>query len=444
MKQLTTRLVTLKGGSARAVQNPVLSLKVTAGPCARQTATVTLPRVLLGSAPAAAFQLADRTVSALHCELWSDLEGLRVRDLGSKNGVYLRERRVTEAWLEDGDAITLGHSVIKVQATDDFEERPLSEAEAFFGLLGSSLPMRQLYQLLDRAAKADAPVLLLGETGTGKELAAEALVSAGPRADRPLVVVDCGALAHGLAEAELFGREEGAYTDARAAQPGAFERADGGTLFLDEVGELPLELQPKLLGVLERKQVQRLGSGEARALDVRVIAATHRPLEAMVNAGTFRADLYHRLSALTLQLPPLRARREDIPRLVLHFLGELPGGPALAPGVLEALKQGEYPGNVRELRNAVMRAALNLPEPVRPDAAPAGGPHAWNLDQTFRPQKERLFAELERGYLLQLLEACEGNVSEAARRSGLNRVHLYQLFERHRLGRRLGARRGQK
>ncbi len=432
---LTTRVIARRGKGAHAFADPVLELRVS-GASASRKVRLPLPRILIGSSPAAQLQLEDRTVSALHCELVSDLEGLCVRDLGSKNGVFLRDRRVREAWIEAGDTLRLGQSKVKLLETDAFSERPLSEATHFFGLRGSSLAMRQLYALLAKAAAADAPVLLLGPTGTGKELAAEALVAAGPRSEGPLVVVDCSALPAGVAERELFGHERGGFTDATTSAPGAFERAHGGTLFLDEVGELPMDLQPKLLGALERKSVQRLGGTAPIPVDVRVIAATHRPLEAMVNAGGFRADLYYRLAALTVPLPPLSTHREDIPELVLHFLSQLEGTPTLSNGELARLSGLDYPGNVRELRNAVLRAALELPD-AAPAPASAQAPR-WRLDAPYRQQRDRLVAELERGYLVQLLEHAASNVSEAARISGLNRVHLYELLRRHRLSPRLG------
>lgn len=435
MKHLTTQLVPSLDGHSQLLREPVLELKVTAGPAAKTVVRATLPRVLIGSSEGVQLRLKDRTVSALHCEIISDLEGLRVRDLGSKNGVFLKGRRVSEAWLEDEDSLTLGQSVVKVLATRAFEDRKISEEGRFFGLRGNSLAMRELFALLARVAASPAPVLIQGETGSGKELAAEALVAAGPRAEGPLVVVDCSALPYHLAEVELFGREAGAYTDARQQVQGAFERAHTGTLFLDEIGELPLELQPKLLGVLERKWVQRLGGTSPQPVDVRVIAATHRPLESMVNAGTFRADLYYRIAALGVQMPPLRSRREDIPELVQFFLSEIPGG-TLSSADLDHLRLGDYPGNVRELRNAVLQRALGISPPAALEAKAA---QPWDFEAPFRAQKEERVAQLEREYLVELMQRCKGNVSEAARRSGLNRVHLYQLFERHRLPARTGG-----
>jgi DNA-binding NtrC family response regulator len=290
--------------------------------------------------------------------------------------------------------------------------------------------MRELYSALAAAAQSDASVLIQGETGTGKELAADALVHQGPRRDGPLVVIDCGALPLQLAESELFGHEAGAYTGATGRVIGAFERANKGTVFLDEVGELHPELQPKLLGALERKSIQRVGGTARIDVDVRVIAATHRDLAREANRGTFRADLFYRLGAIEIRMPALRERAEDIPELVSHFLEQIRGAPHLSPSALERLYRREYPGNVRELLNAVERAVIGVEEAAAP-ALPA--PTVIAPDAPFRLQKERVIAGFEHDYALKLLDACGGNVAEASRRSGLSRVNLYGLFRRARV-----------
>lgn len=416
-------------GLARALAVPVYELRVVKGADKGKHQRVCLRRLLIGTGEGAHFKLDDPTVSAVHCELLADSTGFRVRDLGAKNGVQLGGHRVSEAWLEAKDDVVLGNTVLRFKLLEEAEESPLEEASGFAKLKGSSLPMRELYGQLKRAARADAPVLLNGETGAGKELAAEALVTEGPRRDGPLVVVDCGRLVSNLAEAELFGHEEGAFTGAHKRVLGAFERANRGTLFLDEVGELPLELQPKLLGVLERKVVQRVGGTEAVPINVRIIAATHRDLERAVNRGTFRADLFFRLAAVQIRLPPLREREDDIPALVAHFLDELPGKRVrLSPGALQRLYDSEYPGNVRELRSAVERAALGINEPA--PAAPTQQLPVIDPQTPFRVQKARLIDSFERAYVKGLLELAKGNVSEAARQSGINRVQLHALIRR--------------
>jgi two-component system, NtrC family, nitrogen regulation response regulator GlnG len=271
-------------------------------------------------------------------------------------------------------------------------------------------------------------VLIHGETGVGKELVAEALVQASPRAEGPLVVVDCSALAPSLIESELFGHEKGAFTGAVNQRVGAFERANGGTIFLDEVGELPLELQPRLLRALERREVQRLGGKGPVSVDVRVLAATHRPLEEEVNAGRFRADLFYRLSVLRVDVPPLRDRRDDIPSLVSHFLGPQT---TMDARTLERLVSHAWPGNVRELRNAVERWKAGA-EPLSPSPAglKATPTLTATLDEPFLVQKDRLVNAFEASYAKQLLEVSHGNFSEAARRAGVSRMAVVKMLTR--------------
>ncbi len=419
-------------GAPHAVAQPRFHLKVVRGPDRRRELTCSEGRVLIGSAPGAQLVLSDATVSAVHCELRATEEGFLVRDLGAKNGVRLGGRRVKEAWLEPKDDLELGDSVVRFTVLEEEEQRPLSLQHTYAGLRGGSVKMRELYSQLERAAATEMTVLIQGETGTGKELVAGALVSEGRRKDRPFVVVDCGALSPTLAESELFGHEKGAFTGANNAFAGAFERAHGGTLFLDEVGELPRDLQPKLLGALERRQIQRLGGSAPKQVDVRVIAATHVELERAVNAGTFRADLFYRLAVIQLRIPALRSRREDIPELVAHFLAQLPGLPTLPAATLRRLCDADYPGNVRELRHAVERAAAGLESA----APPAGlGPGTGiDLAVPYRLHKERVLGQFDQEYLKLLMDACEGNASEAARRSGLSRVHLTTLLQKHGVG----------
>jgi DNA-binding NtrC family response regulator len=427
-KHVTRTFVLDALGAARGVRQPVFRLRVVKGPWRRHQKEFREARVLVGSGTGADFRIEDPTVSALHCELTLGEEGFEVRDLGSKNGTHVGKVQVRQAMLAPGDLLTLGHSVVKLELRKEHVEHPLTPVSRFGKLVGTSWRMRELYLQLQKAAASDATVLLMGETGTGKELAAEALVEHGPRRDGPFVVIDCGALSSTLLESELFGHERGAFTGADREHAGAFERAHGGTVFLDEIGELGLEAQTKLLGVLERKQVQRMGGAAPIALDVRVIAATHRDLERRVNQGHFRADVYFRLAALPIRLPALRERQEDIPLLIAHFLEELAPTAELDPAALDRLRRLDYPGNVRELRNEVERAALGLAA-----ASAAAGPTSRPADTAapFRTEKARVVAAFERDYLGRLLESCEGNVTEAARRSGLDRVHLHRLLAKY-------------
>jgi DNA-binding NtrC family response regulator len=432
---VTSTIVTSAGRPA-AIRQPTFRVRVTRGPAKGASEEVTSPRFFIGSSQAAHVRVADPTVSALHCEVICDTEGLRVRDLGSKNGLFLEGRRVVEAFLQPKDELSLGQSVVRIELQGEPCDRSLSAVPHFGKLLGGSVLMRDTFGRLERAAKSDASVLVVGETGTGKELAAEALVDQGSRRDRPFEVLDCASLSPTVMESELFGHEQGAFTGAAAARAGVFERANQGTVFLDEIGELPLDLQAKLLGALERKEVLRLGGSDWRAADVRVISATHRDLARMVNRGTFRADLYYRIAAITVRLPPLREHPEDIPGLITHFLAELGDSAAIPPVALQHLFDAEYPGNVRELRNCVARAAAGLAPEASPreDEATQADPRLeFDVEKPYLPQKEKLIDAYERSYLLVLIRQCGGNVAEAARRSGINRVHLYDLLRRRRI-----------
>ncbi len=426
-----TRSVTVvldSKGFAKALKRSNYLLKVVKGPDKRREKRSAGGRIVIGSGAGCEFQLTDPTVSAVHCEISSDTTGFRVRDVGAKNGVRVGDRRVIDAWLEDGEDLVLGETVVRFKVLDEDDEAELSTQNSFGRLRGSSLRMRELYAHLSKAAQSDATVLLTGESGSGKELAADALVQASSRREKPLVVVDCGRLPPTLAESELFGHEAGSFTGANSAHVGAFERAHGGTVFLDEIGELPIALQAKLLGVLERRQVQRVGGQQPIPVDVRVIAATHRDLAREVNRGSFRADLFYRLAVVEIRVPSLREHAEDIPELVAHFLSEMPGASSVSPAVLQRLYEGDYTGNIRELRNAVERAVLGLDE--TPSAMAPSSPSTVDIEVPYRIYKERVVAGLERAYFGKLLEATKGNVSEAARRSGMNRVYLQGVVQR--------------
>ncbi|MCA9611653.1 MAG: sigma-54-dependent Fis family transcriptional regulator, partial [Myxococcales bacterium] len=288
-----------------------------------------------------------------------------------------------------------------------------------------------------RAAASDVAVLLVGESGTGKERVARALHDLGPRVTRPFVTVDCGALAPTLVASELFGHEAGAFTGATHRHVGAFERAHGGTLFLDEIGELPEALQPTLLGVLERRRFRRLGGKEELSVDVRVISATHRDVRADVNRGRFRLDLFYRLAVVTLEMPALRERLEDLETLIEGFVAELGAmdraAPLRAEPVLAALRRHHWPGNVRELRNFV-EATLAMGEapPLHaPLEADADDPFGAVLELPWKDARAQISELLERRYLAHLMTRCGGNVSEASRVARMDRGHLTDLLRRH-------------
>jgi DNA-binding NtrC family response regulator len=265
------------------------------------------------------------------------------------------------------------------------------------------------------------------------------LHDASPRRAAPFEVVDCAALVPTLVASELFGHERGAFTGAERAHEGAFERANGGTVFLDEIGELPRDVQPQLLGVLERRRIRRIGGRTDIPIDVRVVSATHRDLRGEVNASTFRLDLYYRLAVVQVELPPLRDRRGDVRLLVQHFLREAgctdPPEKALPAGFLEMLSAHHFPGNARELRNLVEAALATgeSPSPARAPAARDGIAVVAALDGTYREARDAVLGDFEARYLAALLDRAEGNVSKAARLASMDRSHLIQLLQKHRL-----------
>jgi DNA-binding NtrC family response regulator len=377
----------------------------------------------------------DPSVSRFHCEVTVDGQGVKVRDLGSRNGTLVDGMRVVEAWLRPGALLRLGRAALRFELGEDSNRVTLSKSERFGLLVGRSPAMRATFALLERAAASEVTVLLEGETGTGKEGAAESIHQMGPRKDAPFLVLDCGAVPANLLESELFGHERGAFTGAVSRRKGIFEEAEGGTVFLDEIGELQPELQPKLLRVLERKEIRRVGSNSAQPVDVRVVAATHRDLRAEVNGGRFRADLYYRLAVLKIPLPSLRQRPEDIPLLVERFL-ERSSAPAQAralitPVFLAQLQRGSWPGNVRELRNFVERC-LVLEEALQVgEGFVAGDSPSWDASLPYADARERAIAAFERGYLEALLDRHEGNVARAAQAARMNKVYLYRLLHRH-------------
>jgi DNA-binding NtrC family response regulator len=421
----------------RTLGIPKVRLKVLKGPDKGTTVTLEQDEILIGGADGAHLRLTDPTVSRNHCVIRLTGKGPLLRDLGSTNGTRIESVDVREGYVPAGATLTLGHSQVRFETLDESVQIPLAESERFGRLWGRSTAMRRLFALAGRVAASDVTVLIQGETGTGKDALTESIHQASPRAAGPLVVVDCGAVPPNLFESELFGHEKGAFTGADRARAGAFEEAEGGTLFLDEIGELPLALQPKLLRVLEAREVRRIGAAQPRKIDVRVIAATNRDLREEVNRGSFRQDLYFRLEVVRLQVPPLRERPEDIPVLAEYFRQLAKPGAAAAPiseETLAAFVAHPWPGNVRELRNAVERLTVLDEAPFAVQAAPAAGgtaEPAVDIQQPFKDAKNALVDGFERRYVSAMLEATGGNISEAARRAGIDRVYLLRLMGRY-------------
>src|SRR5690348_14249220 len=352
--------VTYVGGRATSARLRRCRVEVMTGADAGLVRDIESSVIRIGARRGNDVQLTDSKVSGLHCEIRLDDRGYRLRDLDSTNGTYVSQLRINDVYIQPGTQIALGGTRLKFEPLGDSVEIELSDSDRFGSMIGRSVKMRELFARLEKLARSDATVLITGETGSGKELVAEALHDHSPREKGPFVVLDCGSIPPNLIESELFGHERGAFTGATSSYAGAFERAHGGTVFLDEIGELPLAMQPKLLRVLERKEVRRVGGSKSITVDIRVVAATNRDLGVEVNKGRFREDLYYRLAVARVHVPPLRERREDIPLLVEHFLQTLPGGDKtkLRPETVELMKKHEWPGNVRELRNVIERAVL--------------------------------------------------------------------------------------
>jgi DNA-binding NtrC family response regulator len=411
-------------------------LRVTQGPDAGATLRVSLSdpqRVLVGTSEACTLRLSDPAVSRRHLALELTPQGLKLVDLDSTNGTRVDRVRVREALLEGEEQVSLGGTVLLVEAEPQ-RAAPVPQGSGFGKLLGASEAMRRLYPLCERLARSDVPVVIEGETGTGKEVLAEALHELGPRAKGPFEVFDCTAVPPQLVEAELFGHERGAFTGAVAQRKGVFELAEGGTLLIDEIGDFELALQSRLLRALERSEVRRVGGTKWMHVDVRVIAATRRDLDREVQEGRFRDDLFHRLAVGRIELPPLRDRPDDIELLARQFWRESGGQNRPLPAdVLARWRAASWPGNVRELRNAVARL-YSLGEAVVPGGL---GPEPTDplehaLELPFVPGRDFLVADFERRYVERVLAKHGGDVSKAAEASGIGLRYLQKIRARHR------------
>jgi DNA-binding NtrC family response regulator len=402
----------------------------------------------VGADPSCKLALRDPAVSRKHVSVAVVGGRIVVKDLGSRNGTFLGGTRIREADVPLGAVLSLGDSALAIQARWYVREVTPSAARSFGDLIGESIAMREIFSVLERVAPTDVTVLVEGESGTGKELAARSVHAASLRASGPYVVFDCASVPSELAESELFGHKKGAFSGATADRLGAFQRAHGGTLFLDELGELPLDLQPKLLRALEVGEVRSVGDDAPRKVDVRVIAATNRDLHAEAQRGRFRSDLFYRLEVVKIRMPPLRARPEDVPLLVARLLeGKLAAGDKIAGDNLARLMNYSWPGNVRELRNTLSRALALATAPA--GAKPAFAGLVFNLGPAsetpttlgvefpgvshpmpFKEAKAQLLAGFERAYVSALLERHNGNILQAANAAGLSRKYLYDLINR--------------
>jgi DNA-binding NtrC family response regulator len=391
----------------------------------------------IGSHPSNDLVLRDAAVSRFHCRLVREEGGWRIRDAGSLNGTRLDGVRIRDADIADGGTISLGDSLVRVRAAEAGVEAVVPMIPSFGSLAGTSVTMRKMFAMLEKIAQSEINVLIEGESGTGKELVATEIVQRSARADKAFVIVDCGAISPNLVESELFGHVRGSFTGADRDRIGAFEAADGGTVFLDEIGELPLELQPKLLRALEAREIRRVGETRARKVNVRVISATNRDLEREVNKGRFREDLYFRLAVVQVHVPALRERLDDLSILIRVFLQAL-GCPdqerLFPPPVLAEMMKHDWPGNVRELRNYVERTVVlqSAGPTMRQKLASApqiSGP--VDIKVPFKIAKDASIDAFERAYLSALLESTGGNMSKAARNAGMDRMYLHRLVQKH-------------
>ena len=395
--------------------------------------------------------LGDSTISKHHCEIALNTDGYQIRDLGSTNGTIVQGVRITSAMLEAGVEVQLGKTRLVFCPVQESAVIPLSRNESFGAMLGRSMAMRRVFAVAETYAPTDATVMITGETGTGKEVLAEELHRHSPRKGKPFIVIDCAAMAKDLIESELFGHVRGAFTSANADREGAFEAADGGTVFLDEIGDLSPELQPKLLRVLEKREIRRVGSNRVVKINVRIICATNRNLANEVNENRFREDLYYRLSVVQVELPPLRRRKDDIAPLVKKFLTDLRGRNALSEvadfdRAVQALKAHDWPGNVRELRNLIELAFYSEQRPVdlsvflamgnarflrgAEDAA-AQPSFTAPADKSFKDAKVEFVEKFERDFLQEVLNRNGGNITHSAREAGIERAYLQRLVRKH-------------
>ena len=416
----------VRGGSVRAPDGTVTPVDV--------------DPVVIGREEGVQIVLADPEVSSIHCELRAINEGVLVKDLGSTNGTFIGPLRIKEAVVTSPTELLVGSSRLFIEPAQK-KRVDVGFSDHFGSLVGSSPRMRRVFSVLEKVAPTSLSVLILGETGTGKEVVAKSIHDASPRKDGPFVVVDCGSIPPTLAESLLFGHEKGAFTGAHERRKGALADAHGGTLFLDELGELPVDLQPKLLRALAEHQIKRVGGNSFEPIDVRVLAATRRDLGTEMNAGRFRSDLFFRIAQVRIELPPLRERIADLPNLVLEIcrrVGKEEHAQTVVSWIEERMGSHDWPGNVRELVNIASVAATLADTPgaiddvltlTREQPADAGRPGAPAT--AFSEAKRSAISAFEREYFTALARRAGGNVSEMARQSGMERHHVRAYLRKY-------------
>ncbi len=434
-----------------------LSVRVRTGPEKGKRFTVKNRHIVLGTDPELPIALTDGTVSRRHAVVEHSPKGLLIRDLDSTNGTFIKDVRVEAAYMQLPGVLRVGNTELKISFEDESVNVDLYTGEHLAGMVGQSTAMQEVFGLVARAAPTDVTVLISGESGTGKELVARALHQLSKRAEGPFVVFDCSAVPAELIESELFGHLKGAFTGASAARTGAFREAHKGTLFLDEIGELSPELQPRLLRVLESREVKPVGGERHESVDIRIVSATNRSLLSMVQNGDFREDLYYRMAHIEISLPPLRERAEDIPLLIRHFLEQSDHAGDLDVGfeTMEKLIKHPWPGNIRELKNYLDRASIlsqgdrietkfltthgsmssnEQMSTTQKGAAISPSEQMENLvvdyDLPFKDAKTNLVEAFEKAYWTRMLDEHRWNISGAARAAGIHRKSLEYVVKK--------------
>lgn len=432
-RQETTTKVDVRRFRLVVVEGPNFSVQ---GKSAGKSWESSGDRCSIGKHPANDLTIDDASVSRFHCEIRIHARGPRIHDLGSSNGTMLDGVNIEAAYPRDRSLIRLGSVLLRLELLNATNPVPLSGRVEFGSLVGSSAAMRVCYSEMERAARCSSTVLFLGETGTGKTTAAEVIHLESHRSKAPFIVVDCGTLPPQLMESELFGHEKGAFTGADKLRRGAFEEADEGTVFLDEIAELPLDLQVKLLRVIETRKIRRIGNVHDIKVDVRIMAATHKDLRTEMNAGRFRQDLYYRLEVLPVRLPALRERPEDIPALAKELLEKMGvndeiKAKLLRQETLAELQGAAWSGNIRELRNYLERCAIfEQALPIRSGELPAME-DVLDVRRTLAQVRDRVIETFEKKYLQAVLEKHGGNVTKAAQAAGISRIHFHRLLHKY-------------
>jgi len=455
-----TEIIVTSAQSRLRVQFEAIELRVIAGADAGLEISLGLPNVRIGAAPDNDMVLTDRAVSRRHAEIRMTPNGLLLRDLGSTNGTFINDVRITEAYIPPDAECRLGYSTLLIRQCTEERKVAVPRQDHLGELVGSSERMRELYGLIRAVAPTPTTVHLHGESGSGKELVARTLHAFSGRSG-PFMVFDASVADPEMVRNDLFGHIKGAFTGATGAREGAFRQAHTGTLFIDEIGELPLDLQPRLLRVLETREVTPIGSDKSSRVDVRVITATHRDLAAMVHTGAFRADLFYRLSVVPIELPALREIREDIPLMTEHLCQQLQLKCRISAAAMEALQNHSWPGNVRELRNVLERAAvmcgdreirsedLRLPKiasaptwtpthertPVSSTVAPSVPVEPVSIPKPGAADARAHLKEMERQMIIDALERTRHNKAAVARELGIplstlkRRIKEYQISD---------------